>query len=619
MTPQFLLSILIILCSSHLTSSIRRASDNASPIGAYLVAVRRPDGLLGVDEPEALEQWHTRLLEQVCNTSDPATSQRFPTAESRLIYSYSHVVSGFSAWLTPQEVEKLAMYSWFVEAVPDKSYKLMSVDTPPKPQLSGLDHVRDDVWSKGNMGEGMIIGILDGAGADAGRVPFVPEPEGMPPPPAKWKGRCDDNQTCNKSLIGVRSFVDTSSSHGTDMSGDAGGSVQHASALGIDYATAFAVAPKAHLALYHVCNDERGCDPKAVMAGMNAAVDDGVDVVSLFVGNDDNTVFQDDDAVTVPSYRAVARGVSVCTPAGSSGPDMYRVESNGPWLLAVAASDTDVRVVTNVELGNGILKPDVSAPGLSTFAAPPHGEDVEESDEQLAAAASMAAAHVSGVAAMIKKAHSDWSPAAIKSALVTTAHPLGPADALTGGGASYFVTGAGEVDAAKAMDPGLVYDITAEDFVPYLCGMKLSEDQIKKIAEPAKSASCAEAGVTAAKDLNYPSIMIVMDDDARQVEAKRTVTNVGEPEETYSVEAVAPGVEVVVRPSTLAFTELGQKLDFVVTVKREATTPAKAVIEGELKLVSEKHVVRSPLVVVVGETAASSVSDSNRDVASPES
>lgn len=385
--------------------------------------------------------------------------------------------------------------------------------------------------------------------------------------------------------------------------------MQRAPAPGINYTAAFAVAPKAHLAIYRVCDEREQCDPDTVTAGMDAAVDDGVDVVTLQIGNDgDNSAFHDDDAVTVLSYKAVARGVVVCAPAGSSGPGMYRVQSATPWLLSVAASDTDRRVVTNVELGDGILKPDFSAPGLVSGGA-------GDSDAQLNAAASAAAAHLSGVAAMIKKEHRNWSPAAIKSALVTTACPVRPpADAIAGDAARYFVTGAGEVDADRAMDPGLVYDLAAEDFIPYLCSMK---GGIDKIVEPL-NASCAEAGVIAAKDLNYPSMMIVMDDDVRQVEANRTVTNVGEPAETYSVEATAPGVDVAVTPSTLAFTGLAQKLDFVVTVKRELGTPVKAVIEGELRWVSEKHTVRSPLVVVVGETPASSASYSKVDT-SPDS
>jgi len=260
---------------------------------------------------------------------------------------------------------------------------------------------------------------------------------------------------------------------------------------------------------------------------------------------------------------------------------MFKVESNAPWLVTVAASDADRRVVTNVELGSGILKPDVSAPCANTLAVAPHG-DVEYTDTLIKVATSLAAAHVSGVAALIKKAHQEWSPFAIKSAIVTTVDLVGPGDAMPGDAASYFVTGAGEVNPMKAMDPGLVYDLTTGDFIPYLCGMGLGEDRIRKIVEPAH-ASCAETGEIAAKDLNYPSIMIVTGDDVRQVEAKRTVTNVGEPEETYSAEVFAPGVDVAVNPSTLAFSDIGQKRDFVVTVKREANTPTKAVVDGELK------------------------------------
>jgi hypothetical protein len=178
-------------------------------------------------------------------------------------------VSGFSAWLTPRELEAMAMYPWFVEAVPDKSYKLLSVETP-MPQLSGD-------------GEGVIIGLLD-----AGGVPSIPEAEGMPPPPAKWKGRCDHSKACNNNLIGPRSFVDTNRSQGTVMSSASGGSMHRVPSPGVvDYATAFAVAPKAHLAIYRVC-DEVVCDPKAVAAGMDAAVDDSMDVVTLLIGNDED-------------------------------------------------------------------------------------------------------------------------------------------------------------------------------------------------------------------------------------------------------------------------------------------------------------------------------------------
>jgi hypothetical protein len=62
MTPWYHLTLLIVLCSSHLISPIQQASDHDNPLAAYLIIVRRPDGLVGVDEPEALEHLHAHLL-----------------------------------------------------------------------------------------------------------------------------------------------------------------------------------------------------------------------------------------------------------------------------------------------------------------------------------------------------------------------------------------------------------------------------------------------------------------------------------------------------------------------------------------------------------------------------
>ncbi|CAN1220432.1 Subtilisin-like protease 3 [Linum perenne] len=83
----------------------------------------------------------------------------------------------------------------------------------------------------------------------------------MPPPPARWKGKCELNgkMTCNNKLIGARSFdtpgnVSEDTFHGTHTAGEAAGmAVEGANVFGQANGTAMGIAPFAHLAMYKVC------------------------------------------------------------------------------------------------------------------------------------------------------------------------------------------------------------------------------------------------------------------------------------------------------------------------------------------------------------------------------
>lgn len=63
-----------------------------------------------------------------------------------------------------------------------------------------------------------------------------------------------------------------------------------------------------------------------------------------------------------------------------------------------------------------MLQPDITAPGVNILAAVPPGE----TPYRFNSGTSMAAPHISGIVALLKSLHPHWSPAAIKSALVTT-------------------------------------------------------------------------------------------------------------------------------------------------------------------------------------------------------
>ncbi|CAB4279742.1 unnamed protein product [Prunus armeniaca] len=94
----------------------------------------------------------------------------------------------------------------------------------------------------------------------------------------------------------------------------------------------------------------------------------------------------------------------------------------------------------------------------------------------------MSCPRLTGTAALLKSSHPDWSPAAIQSAMMTTADVLDHEDKpildYNYVPAELFATGAGHVNPSKANDLGLVYDIQPDDYIPYLCGFKYNDKEV---------------------------------------------------------------------------------------------------------------------------------------------
>ncbi|KAL2329068.1 hypothetical protein Fmac_022495 [Flemingia macrophylla] len=260
-----------------------------------------------------------------------------------------------------------------------------------------------------------------------------------------------------------------------------------------------------------------------------------------------------------------------------------------------------------------ILKPDLIAPGVNILAAwtdavGPTGldSDTRRTEFNILSGTSMACPHVSGAAALLKSAHPDWSPAAVRSAMMTTATLLDNnnrivTDEATGNVSTPYDFGAGHLNLGRAMDPGLVYDITANDYVNFLCGIGYGPKVIQVITHaPAR----CPAKRPAPENLNYPSLVATFPVSSKGVVSKmfmRSVTNVGPANSVYRVSVEAPrGLTVTVKPAKLVFSEAVKKRSYVVTVAadtRNLKMGQSGAVFGSLTWTDGKHVVRSPVVV----------------------
>ncbi|KAL2321647.1 hypothetical protein Fmac_026026 [Flemingia macrophylla] len=705
----------------------------------YIIHVNRPQGQT-LSESEDLESWYHSFMPPTIMSSEE---------KPRVIYSYRNVISGFAARLTEEELREVEGKNGFISARPERVLHRQTTHTP---EFLGLKP-QTGLWKESNFGKGVIVGVLD-----SGITPDHPSfsDDGMPPPPAKWKGRCELNVTsCNNKLIGARSFNLASKvmkgkepppidedGHGTHTASTAAGAfVGHSEVLGNAKGTAAGVAPYAHLAIYRVCFGE-DCFESDIIAALDAAVEDGVDVLSLSLGLREPPPFFN-DSTAIAAFAAMQKGIFVSCAAGNSGPMHGSLVNGAPWILTVGASTIDRRIVATAKLGNGqefdgesvfqpsnfnqtllplayagkdgtqeaafcddgslsdidfrgkvvlcergggsgrvakgeevkraggaamilmndetggfslsadvhalpathisyeaglkikayinstatptatilfkgtiignsqapavssfssrgpnlpspgILKPDIIGPGVNILAAWPfpfNNSTDSKSTFNIASGTSMSCPHLSGVAALLKSSHPHWSPAAIKSAIMTSADTINFEQKLivdeTLHPADIFATGSGHVNPSRANDPGLVYDIQPDDYLPYLCGLGYDDTAVGLIAH--RTIKCSEFSSIPEGELNYPSFSVVLGYPQTYT---RTVTNVGEANSTFVVMVAAPeGVEVKVWPNKLHFSEANQKETYSVSFSRIGSGNKTAeYAQGFLQWDSAKH------------------------------
>ncbi|KDO37430.1 hypothetical protein CISIN_1g039556mg, partial [Citrus sinensis] len=260
-----------------------------------------------------------------------------------------------------------------------------------------------------------------------------------------------------------------------------------------------------------------------------------------------------------------------------------------------------------------ILKPDILAPGVDILAAwvpnrpvkPIRKSDYLFSDYALMSGTSISCPHVAGIAALLKAMQRDWSSAAIRSAMMTTAYLLDNAnstitDIRIGVSGTPLDFGSGHVNPNKAMDPGLVYDIEVQDYINYLCALNYTSLQIR-VLTGTSNFTCENANL----DLNYPSFMIILNNTkSASFTFKWVLTNVDDTSSVNTAAVKAPaGMKVVVQPETATFDRKYSKAEFNLTLSIDLgiTVSPKCNYLGNFGYLTwheniGKHMVRSPIV-----------------------
>ncbi|MCS5734797.1 S8 family serine peptidase, partial [Herbiconiux daphne] len=690
------------------------------------------------------------------------------SVDADITTSYTITTNGFSSALTAEQAQALAADPRVARVVPDELLHLQATPSTDFLGLSGDDGVWAQTGGVDVAGEGIVVGVIDsgiapenasfagqplGTGADAAGDPYLDgdtivfdKADGT-----TFHGECETGEQftaddCSTKLIAARYFVDAygadainrdrgeylsprdGSGHGSHTSSTAAGDADvAASVAGRDLGRISGVVPGAKLAMYKACwtgetHDYDGCQTGDLLAAIDAAVADGVDVINYSIGGGSaqTTISLTDEAF----LNAATAGVFVAASAGNDGPTASTADNASPWITTVAAStipsyeatvrlgdgqallggsigvpedqpvtgrfvdatavaiagaadpglcapdsldpalvdgaivlcdrgvydrvaksaevaraggigmvlvnthpdsiDLDTHSVPTVHIdspaadtlhayavtagatitledgntaslpspptpqvagfssrgpiladGGDILKPDVAAPGVAILAAYASAAD-QPGQYALLSGTSMASPHVAGLAALYLGEHPDASPAEIKSAMMTTSY-----DTVDASGAPItdpFAQGAGQVDPTRYFDPGMLFLNGVDDWYGYIQGVT-GLDLGAQTIDPS--------------ELNLASISVGALAGTETITRTVTSTRAG----SFTAAPVElPGVDVVVSPSTLDFTEAGQTLDYTVTFTQK-DAPLDEFATGQLIWSDGAETVTTPLAV----------------------
>ncbi len=302
---------------------------------------------------------------------------------------FESVINGLSASVKRSDVERIAALDGVKRVTPDFSVAPVPMDvlvsTPTVPQSGSAAS-----------GKGVRIGIID-TGIDYRHEAFG--------------GGFGNGFPVAGGYDFVNNDADPSddNGHGTHVAGIIGG-------------VSSAIRGLAHGATfysYKVLDHNGAGSASAVIAAIERAVADSVDVINLSLGSPGGSP---NDPLARAVNRAVEAGIVVVAAAGNTG-EFGSINSPGVAALALTVGAVQSHSIASFSSKGPVtedytIKPDVVAPGVGILSAKMGGGYVSMSGT------SMATPFVTAVAAALQELHPDWSALQIRGAIISNAHDL---------------------------------------------------------------------------------------------------------------------------------------------------------------------------------------------------
>ncbi|XP_022716492.1 subtilisin-like protease SBT2.2 isoform X2 [Durio zibethinus] len=307
------------------------------------------------------------------------------------LYSYHYLINGFAVLVTSEQADKLSRRGEVANVVLDFSVRTATTYTP---QFLGLPK---GAWSlEGGYetaGEGIVIGFVD-TGIDPTHPSFADDvSEHSYPVPAHFSGICEVTRdfpsgSCNRKLVGARHFAasaitrgifNSSQDYASPFDGDGHGTHTASVAAGNHgipvvvaghhFGNASGMAPRSHIAVYKALYKSFGGFAADVVAAIDQAAQDGVDIISLSITPNRRppgiaTFFNPIDMALLSAVKA---GIFVVQAAGNTGPSPKSMSSFSPWIFTVGAASHNRAYANSIVLGNNATIPGVGlAPRTET-------------------------------------------------------------------------------------------------------------------------------------------------------------------------------------------------------------------------------------------------------------